>query len=63
MHLGDNYHNLHFYSNNHAVLLVLNKSFLFIIMLVDYGIPVINLKIVFLPLLAFEVIILIDNFR
>ncbi|XP_078155390.1 uncharacterized protein LOC144551330 [Carex rostrata] len=29
----------------------------------DYGIPAVNLKIVFLPLLAFEVIILIDNFR
>ncbi|KAJ4755635.1 Transmembrane Fragile-X-F-associated protein [Rhynchospora pubera] len=30
---------------------------------IDYGIPAYNLKIVFLPLLAFEVIILIDNFR
>ena len=28
-----------------------------------YGFPAVNLKIVFLPLLAFEIIILIDNFR
>lgn len=50
-------------SNILAVVVVLSKFFLIIIMLVDYGIPVVNLKIVFLPLLAFEVIILIDNFR
>ena len=28
-----------------------------------YGFAAVNLKIVFLPLLAFEIIILIDNFR
>ena len=28
-----------------------------------YHIPAVNLKIVFIPLLAFEIIILIDNFR
>ncbi|KAG9458265.1 hypothetical protein H6P81_002773 [Aristolochia fimbriata] len=28
-----------------------------------YGSPAVNLKIVFLPLLAFEVIVLVDNFR
>lgn len=35
------------------------KGFFFL----AHGYPAVNLKIVFLPLLAFEVIILVDNFR
>lgn len=34
-----------------------------ILFLAVYGFAAVNLKIVFLPLLAFEIIVLIDNFR
>ena len=40
-----------------------NVLSLFVDGLAAYGKPAVSLKVVFLPLLAFQAIILIDNFR